>query len=283
MMTGIIEGMINHVLESRQESCTADYKTRQKDYTTHKGMDFVNAAGGVCAVIAVADGVVDSCRNDIQGVDHTTYTAGNFVRIKHPNGTYTRYLHLAPESVCVKVGQTVKAGDKLGVMGNTGDSYGVHLHFDVYVRGEYVDPLPYLTGEKGFGTPPADEQEDEPVTPDLRKGDEVTLSKAPLYVSSTAAKKSGTVSGTYYIHSDGIINSRIRITKPKGNTDCTGWVYAADCKTTKPPEQPALKSIDEVAAEVIRGDWGNGAERKERLTAAGYDYLAVQKKVNEIM
>ena len=43
------------------------------------------------------------------------------------------------------------------------------------------------------------------------------------------------------------------------------------------------KSIDEIAKEVIRGDWGNGQDRKDRLTAAGYDYNAVQKRVNELL
>ena len=47
--------------------------------------------------------------------------------------------------------------------------------------------------------------------------------------------------------------------------------------------QPSKKSIDEIAREVILGRWGNGKERKNRLTAAGYDYDAVQKRVNEIM
>lgn len=46
---------------------------------------------------------------------------------------------------------------------------------------------------------------------------------------------------------------------------------------------PAKKSIDEIAREVIQGKWGNGAERKKKLTDAGYDYNAVQKKVNEIL
>lgn len=42
------------------------------------------------------------------------------------------------------------------------------------------------------------------------------------------------------------------------------------------------KSVDEIAREVINGGWGNGSERKKRLTAAGYSYLEVQKRVNEI-
>jgi len=44
-----------------------------------------------------------------------------------------------------------------------------------------------------------------------------------------------------------------------------------------------VKTVEEIAKEVIRGKWGNGQERKKRLTEAGYDYAAVQKKVNELM
>ncbi len=43
------------------------------------------------------------------------------------------------------------------------------------------------------------------------------------------------------------------------------------------------KSVAEIAREVILGKWGNGAERKMRLTNAGYDYSAVQKRVNEML
>ena len=57
-------------------------------------------------------------------------------------------------------------------------------------------------------------------------------------------------------------------------TTATGTAVAA---TTA-----AKKSIDEIAKEVINGKWGNGAERKQKLTAAGYDYSAVQKRVNEL-
>lgn len=53
-------------------------------------------------------------------------------------------------------------------------------------------------------------------------------------------------------------------------------VYPVDAPGTK-------KSIDAIAREVIRGDWGNGDERKQKLTAAGYNYSAVQKKVNELL
>lgn len=48
-------------------------------------------------------------------------------------------------------------------------------------------------------------------------------------------------------------------------------------------EAPVRKSVDELAREVIRGDWGNGQDRKDRLTAAGYNYNEVQGRVNEIL
>lgn len=49
------------------------------------------------------------------------------------------------------------------------------------------------------------------------------------------------------------------------------------------PSSPSRKTVDELAKEVIKGLWGNGYERKKRLTAAGYDYSTVQKRVNELL
>ena len=50
-----------------------------------------------------------------------------------------------------------------------------------------------------------------------------------------------------------------------------------------PAPAPQLKSLDEIAKEVIRGNYGNGEERKRRLAAAGYNYEQVQKRVNEML
>lgn len=46
---------------------------------------------------------------------------------------------------------------------------------------------------------------------------------------------------------------------------------------------PVRKTIDELAREVIRGDWGNGEDRKRRLLQAGYEYYAVRRRVNQIL
>ena len=53
------------------------------------------------------------------------------------------------------------------------------------------------------------------------------------------------------------------------------------CEYAKPA--PAKKTVEQLAREVIRGEWGNGQERKDRLTAAGYDYTTVQAIVNKLM
>ncbi|MFU0553998.1 1,4-beta-N-acetylmuramidase, partial [Gardnerella vaginalis] len=55
------------------------------------------------------------------------------------------------------------------------------------------------------------------------------------------------------------------------------------CKNGGSDQATRTSSIDEVAREVINGAWGNGNERKQRLTQAGYDYDTVQKRVNELL
>ena len=59
--------------------------------------------------------------------------------------------------------------------------------------------------------------------------------------------------------------------------------YAEGSGSTPAPEPALTKTVDELAKEVIDGKWGNGTERKNRLTAAGHDYAAVQAKVNALL
>lgn len=54
-------------------------------------------------------------------------------------------------------------------------------------------------------------------------------------------------------------------------------------KTSTPDKPENKKTVDEIAQEVIRGEWGNGAERKSKLIAAGYDYDTIQARVNELI
>ncbi|NEY73124.1 M23 family metallopeptidase [Bacillus mesophilus] len=67
---------------------------------------------------------------------------GNRIVVNHNNGITTTYSHLS--SMSVGVGQTVQRGQKIGVMGATGNSTGVHLHFEVYKNGALQNPMHYL-------------------------------------------------------------------------------------------------------------------------------------------
>jgi len=67
---------------------------------------------------------------------------GNLVVIRHPYRVRSFYAHLS--RITVRVGQRVRAGARIGIVGSTGNSTGPHLHFEVRVRGAAVDPLPAL-------------------------------------------------------------------------------------------------------------------------------------------
>jgi murein DD-endopeptidase MepM/ murein hydrolase activator NlpD len=67
---------------------------------------------------------------------------GNAIVIQHGNGFETVYGHAS--QLLVKAGQQVKAGDIIGRVGNTGHSFGSHLHLEIHVNGVATDPLPWF-------------------------------------------------------------------------------------------------------------------------------------------
>lgn len=98
----------------------------------HQGIDIARPSS--YSIFASDSGVVVSAGND--------GTYGNKIVIDHKNGYRTLYAHLA--SINVTVGQTVPSGATIGVMGKTGRSTGVHLHFEVTKNGTLVDPMTVL-------------------------------------------------------------------------------------------------------------------------------------------
>lgn len=101
----------------------------------HKGIDIARTNRSTSPPIFAADsGTVVSAGS--------SGAYGNRVVIDHNNGMRTVYAHLA--SISVKPGQTVSRGSKIGVMGTTGRSTGIHLHFEVYVNGSLQNPMKYL-------------------------------------------------------------------------------------------------------------------------------------------
>ena len=98
----------------------------------HKGVDFAGSAGS--PVTAVAAGVVTWAG------ERAGY--GKLVEINHGDGFTTRYAH--NERTLVTVGQTVKRGESVALMGSTGRSTGPHVHFEVLRNGRQVDPLSFI-------------------------------------------------------------------------------------------------------------------------------------------
>ena len=218
-----------HVLESKSEYCTADYGTREPSYNTHHGMDFINDAGHACNAIAVADGEVVAVQDGVDGFDDKVYTAGNFVRIKHESGVYSRYLHLVKSSIKVKVGQKVKAGTVLGMEGNTGYSYGTHLHFDVHDGTQYVDPMPYLMGEKSFY------KTKKPTSTTVTVGSKVRVKAGATFSDGTKpfTEVYNTVYDVQLISRNGK-EARIGI-----GEQWTGWIYISDLYLANQPAPSA--------------------------------------------
>jgi len=88
----------------------------------HNAVDIANDCG--TDITASVDGMV----NEIS-VGSWNGGYGNYILISHPNGTKTRYAHL--QKVLVSVGQRVKKGDSIGMMGETGNATGCHVHFEI--------------------------------------------------------------------------------------------------------------------------------------------------------
>lgn len=123
-----------------------------KDPQNRYAVDFAADTG--TPVLAARDGVVMQVESDFDraGLNLEKYGGrANFVRILHDDGAMSLYAHLKTEGALVRVGQRVRAGQQIGLSGNTGFTTGPHLHFAVQVnRGMRLESLPFkMTGPAG--------------------------------------------------------------------------------------------------------------------------------------
>jgi len=131
---------MSRILLNGENQITNPYKKN-----THEALDIVKKRYQQDNIIAHSDGTVVMVQTKIPHDPGSTgnRSYGNFVKIKHQDGYYTLYAHL--KEVYVKKGQKVTKGEKIGFMGQTGNAYGIHLHFEI--RNSYdrrIDPTPYL-------------------------------------------------------------------------------------------------------------------------------------------
>lgn len=99
----------------------------------HRGIDLVGHKSAV--IYSSAEGVVVSARM-LRGY-------GNIVEIQHTHDFKTRYAHL--KRMLVAPGQKVLRGEKIGIRGNTGSSSGQHLHFEILLRGQHINPFDFIS------------------------------------------------------------------------------------------------------------------------------------------
>lgn len=120
------------------------------DGSSHQGVDIARWGGSSLTVVAAAAGVVRTSKNDSGGF-------GSHIVIDHGNGYTTTYGHLVYDSMLVRAGATVAAGQTIGTMGTTGHSTGVHLHFEVRLNGSipsgWWNPSFPCDGNVTLGTP----------------------------------------------------------------------------------------------------------------------------------
>ena len=100
----------------------------------HYGIDIICGAG--TPAVAAGPGVV--VESEVGG------SWGQYVKIDHGNGVATLCAHLIMGSQVVSVGQSVGAGELIGAVGDSGNASVAHCHFEVWVNGSRVDPIPWL-------------------------------------------------------------------------------------------------------------------------------------------
>lgn len=115
----------------------------------HTGIDIVRERNSLDTIVAAERGKVIKIVSNVKERD-LSKGYGNYVEIQHGDNTVTKYCHLKYGSIKVKVGQIVEKAQEIGYMGDTGYTFGAHLHFQVIKNGKEIDPLPYLKDDKNL-------------------------------------------------------------------------------------------------------------------------------------
>lgn len=109
----------------------------------HAGIDLVPGNGA--PIQSIADGTVRIATESGGGYGVTAYVD----HVIDGKVVTSHYSHMQYGSLRVKAGDKIKVGDIIGLVGNTGHSYGAHLHFEIIVNGSTIDPLPWMQENAG--------------------------------------------------------------------------------------------------------------------------------------
>ena len=204
----------------------------------HKGIDVVGKDYTCDYIRAHSKGVVIGVRNNCNDFENGSY--GNYVLLDHGNGYQTLYGHMEYGSVHLNIGDKVSRSEVIGYMGNTGESFGAHLHFEVRHNGNRIDPYPFINS-------------DLPNTHEEPEKDIDTLAHEVIEGKYGNGEERKQALGSRYSEVQARVNEILA-----------------------PTPEPTVDILD-LVRKTIRGDFGNGEERKQAL---GENYSEVQREVN---
>lgn len=212
--------------------------TQMYNEGVHNGIDVVGKNYTCDYISAHSKGVVIGVRKDCNNFENGSY--GNYVLLDHGNGYQTLYGHMEYGSVHVNVGDSVSRCEVIGYMGNTGESFGAHLHFEVRHNGNRIDPYPYINSD----LPNIYEEPEKDID---------TLAHEVIEGKYGNGEERKQALGSRYSEVQARVNEILA-----------------------PAPEPTVDILD-LVRKTIRGDFGNGEERKQAL---GENYSEVQREVN---
>lgn len=210
-------------------------------HSGHLANDIVGGDYTLDYVVAHTEGKVIILQDGYNNMKGSTGNAsyGNFVKIEHKNGYATLYAHMQ-KGLLVKNGEYVKKNQRLGYMGDSGNAYGGHLHFEVWKDGNRIDPTEYL--DKDLFTETTEKSVEE-LAREVIEG---------IYGNGEDRKRA---LGDRYSEVQARVNEILALT-PKTTVD-----------------------ILDLVKKTIRGDFGNDEDRRNSL-GSSYDEVQRQVNLN---
>ena len=242
------------VLKTYPYIITSPYGQRGNSF--HSGVDITGYNNGVHVldyICAKDKGTVVAMRNNCTGFE-AGGSYGNYVIIDHGSGYKTVYAHMAYNSVRVNVGDTVSEGQVIGYMGNTGTSYGGHLHFEVRLNNQRINPTEYLDNEL-----PLDEAPKPGPVGKFNIGDKVYI-EGPLYTSSNASSPAGNTAKKL----TNITRVNPGSAHPYNTTGDLGWMDESSITKYSEPVSSSIEEGDTVTVTGIGCASSDGSGAKTR-------------------
>ena len=213
----------------------------QRYSDNHNAVDIVGGGYTLDYVVAHSDGKVVFCQDGLGNMKGSTGNAsyGNCVKIDHGDGYCTLYAHML-KGLSVKNSDSVKKGQKLGYMSDSGNAYGGHLHFEVWKNGTRINPTEYLDKDL--------------FTEQVNKSTEELANEVIQGLWGNGQERKDRL-GSRYTEVQARVNEILA-----------------------PTPKPTVDILD-LVKKTIRGDFGNGTDRRKAL-GSNYDEVQRQVNLN---